>query len=143
MRPLGPEDLEECLALDQRALGGLWSPSQWLHELAEDNRPGLGIWWGAGLRAMACGWLVLDELQITAMAVDPAFRRRGLGRAVLAGLLAQGQAAGARQATLEVAAANGAARGLYAATGFQEAGIRRAYYRNGDDALIKWLRLDR
>jgi ribosomal-protein-alanine N-acetyltransferase len=62
---------------------------------------------------------------------------------VLAGLLAQGQAAGARQATLEVAAANGAARGLYAATGFQEAGIRRAYYRNGDDALIKWLRLDR
>jgi ribosomal-protein-alanine N-acetyltransferase len=75
MRPLVQEDLDHCLALDQRALGGLWSPDQWLRELTEDNRPGLGIWWGAGLRAMACGWLVLDELQITAVAVDPAFRR--------------------------------------------------------------------
>ena len=40
-----------------------------------------------------------------------------------------------------VAAPNGAARGLYAAAGFKEAGIRRAYYRNGDDALIQWLKL--
>jgi len=141
MRPLGPADLADCLALDRRALGGLWNEDQWMRELAEQNRPGLGIWRGAGLQAMACGWLILDELHITVVAVDPALRRLGLGRAVLAGLLALGQAAGARHATLEVAAPNGAARGLYAAAGFKEAGVRRAYYRNGDDALIQWLRL--
>ena len=141
IRPLRLDDLADCLDLDQRALGGLWSKDQWHRELAEENRPGLGIWREAGLRAMACGWLILDELHITVVAVDPGFRRRGLGRGVLAGLLAHGQAAGARHATLEVAAPNEAARGLYAAAGFQEAGIRRAYYRNGDDALIQWLRL--
>jgi ribosomal-protein-alanine N-acetyltransferase len=141
IRPLRSGDLADCLELDRRALGGLWSEEQWLHELDEEKRPCLGIWRGAGLQAMACGWLILDELHITVVAVDPAFRRRGLGRAVLAGLLAHGQAAGARHATLEVAAPNGAARGLYAGAGFQEAGIRRAYYRNGDDALIQWLRL--
>jgi len=141
MRPLRSEDLADCLALDQRALGGLWSEKQWLVELAEEKRLGLGIWRGAGLQAMACGWLILDELHITVVAVDPACRRRGLGRDVLEELLAHGQRAGARHATLEVAAPNGAARGLYAAAGFQEAGIRRAYYRNGDDALIQWLRL--
>jgi len=141
LRPLGPVDLAPCLDLDRRALGGLWSEGQWQRELAEEARPGLGIWQGAGLRAMACGWLILDELHITVVAVDPACRRRGLGRRVLAGLLAHGRAAGARHATLEVAAPNGAARALYAAAGFQEAGIRRGYYRNGDDALIQWLRL--
>lgn len=141
MRSLGPADLKECLALDRRALGGLWSEAQWQRELAEPNRPGLGLWGEAGLQAMACGWLILDELHITVVAVDPACRRRGLGRGVLAGLLAHGRVAGARHATLEVAAPNGAARGLYAAVGFQEAGIRRAYYRNGDDALIQWIRL--
>jgi len=141
IRPLRTADLADCLDLDRRALGGLWSKDQWQRELAEENRPGLGIWRAAGLRAMACGWLILDELHITVVAVDPAFRRRGLGRWVLAGLLAHGQATGARHATLEVAAPNGAARGLYTAAGFQEAGIRRAYYRNGDDALIQWLKL--
>jgi len=30
---------------------------------------------------------------------------------------------------------------LYAGLGFAQAGVRRAYYRNGDDALIQWLRL--
>ena len=141
IRPLQPGDLADCQELDRRALGGLWSKDQWQRELAEQDRPGLGIWRAAGLRAMACGWLILDELHITVVAVDPAFRRRGLGRGVLAGLLAHSQAAGARHATLEVAAPNGAARGLYAEMGFQEAGIRRDYYRNGDDALIQWLKL--
>jgi ribosomal-protein-alanine N-acetyltransferase len=42
---------------------------------------------------------------------------------------------------LEVAAGNPAARALYAATGFRTAGVRRGYYRNGDDALIEWLNL--
>jgi len=141
MRPLGPEHLAACLDLDRRALGGLWSEAQWRQALSEDSRPGLGIWREETLRAMACAWLILDELHITVVAVDPTFRRRGLGRGVLAALLAHGQALGARHATLEVSAANGAARGLYAGAGFQEAGIRRAYYRNGDDALIQWLRL--
>jgi ribosomal-protein-alanine N-acetyltransferase len=30
---------------------------------------------------------------------------------------------------------------LYRGLGFQDAGLRRGYYRNGEDALIQWLRL--
>jgi ribosomal-protein-alanine N-acetyltransferase len=59
----------------------------------------------------------------------------------LSALLQQGVGAGAVHATLEVAASNAAAVALYAALGFQSAGVRRGYYRNGDDALIQWLRL--
>lgn len=138
---LGPERLEACLGLDRRSLGGLWSASQWQAELADPARPVLGLLHGEQLWALASGWLILDELHITALAVDPRCRRRGLGRRVLEGLLAEGHRRGAERATLEVASSNRAARGLYRALGFREAGIRRGYYRNGDDALIQWLNL--
>jgi ribosomal-protein-alanine N-acetyltransferase len=139
--PLLPEHLLAVLALDQVALGGLWSEAQWQTELADPRRPGLGLWQDGQLQAMACGWLVVDELHITLVAVNPARRRQGLGRQVLGELLRQARNGGARHATLEVAAPNTAAVALYAGLGFAQAGVRRAYYRNGDDALIQWLRL--
>ena len=141
LRPLEPSDQLACLELDREALAGLWSPEQWLTELSDPARPGMGLWAGPQLLALACGWVVLDELHITALAVRSSHRRRGLGRRVLAGLLERGRLAGACHATLEVAHGNTAARRLYAAAGFREAGVRRHYYRNGDDAVINWLRL--
>lgn len=140
-RRLQEADLAACLALDRRALGGQWSAEQWRRELQEPARIVLGLGPNPRLLAAACGWLVVDELHIILVAVDPRQRRRGLGRALLEALLEQGRVAGARHATLEVAAGNGAARALYAGCGFQEAGVRRGYYRNGDDALIQWCRL--
>jgi len=141
LRPLKPADLEACLALDGLALGGLWTPAQWQRELEDDRRPGLGVWRGADLLAMASGWLVVDELHITLVAVAPTQRRLGLGRRVLQGLLAAARQGGAERATLEVASGNSAARALYGGCGFRDAGIRHGYYRNGDDALIQWLKL--
>ena len=140
--PLNPVDLEACLALDSLALGGLWTPGQWQRELEDERRPGLGLWRRGELLAMASGWLVVDELHITLVAVAPDQRRQGLGRLVLNGLLAAGRQGGADRATLEVASANSAARALYGNCGFRDAGLRRGYYRNGDDALIQWLKLE-
>lgn len=135
---LGPADLSECLRLDRLALGGLWTEDQWLRELMEPQRPVVGWRQGEHLLALASAWLVVDELHITAVAVHPDHRRRGLGRRVVEGLLLVGRAAGAARATLEVSLANGAARALYASLGFREVAVRRAYYSNGDDALIVW-----
>lgn len=140
-RALGLEQLQTCVDLDQRALGGLWTTEQWQRELEDPRRPCWGLLQGDALVALACGWLVVDELHITAVAVDPAQRRQGLGRQVLELLLAQAATQGAAHATLEVAAGNAAALALYGRCGFSTAGVRRAYYRNGDDALVQWRRL--
>ena len=139
---LGPDHLEVCLRLDAACLDGLWSPEQWRIELQDGQRPGLGLHCNDVLLAMACGWLVLDELHITLVAVDPCHRRRGLGGWVLRGLLAEGRRLGAERATLEVSAGNVAAQALYGHCGFRTAGVRRRYYRDGSDALIQWARLD-
>lgn len=141
--PLAPVHARACLALDQAALGGLWSLAQWQRELVEENRPGIGMGQGQDLLAMACGWLVLDELHITLVAVAPAHRRRGFGRRVLGALMDRAHRCGATRATLEVAGGNGPARGLYGALGFRTAGVRHDYYRNGEDALIQWVELKR
>jgi len=138
---LGRGDLAAVLALDRRALGGFWSPSQWGSELSAPRHVVLGLWHSADLVAIAAAALVVDELHISLVATDPDHRRRGLGRRVLAALLQQGLAHGAMHATLEVATGNTEAQGLYASLGFRSAGIRRGYYRNGDDALIQWLRI--
>jgi ribosomal-protein-alanine N-acetyltransferase len=135
--------LQACRDLDQASLGGLWSEAQWLRELEDGRRPGVGLFLSGELLALATGWLVVDELHITAVAVAPAWRRRGLGRQVLTALLRRSRGLGAERATLEVAATNLPARRLYGALGFQEAGIRHRYYGNGDDALIQWLKLTR
>ena len=139
--PLGAEHLAACMALDQACFAGLWSETHWLRELEDPRRPGVGVFHGEELLALATGWLVVEELHVTAVGVAPAWRRRGLGRRALAGLLGRARELGAERATLEVAATNPAARALYAGAGFREAGIRHGYYRNGDDALIQWRNL--
>jgi len=140
--PLASPDLGACLALDAACLGGLWSAEHWRRELEDPQRPGIGLRRGGDLLAMACGWLVLDELHITLVAVDPHCRRQGLGHRVLLELLAAGRLLGAERATLEVSAENSAAQALYRRCGFRTAGRRRRYYRDGSDALIQWIRLD-
>ena len=138
---LGPDQLEACLALDQASLAGLWTQEQWQQELSQSDRLCMGLLVDQHLIAVACGWLVVDELQISAVAVAPDQRRQGHGRHVLIALLQEARRRGAASATLEVSAANTAATTLYERCGFSTQGIRRGYYRNGDDALIQWARL--
>mgnify|MGYP006282114919 CR=1 FL=1 len=138
---LGPEHTDACLTLDEQALDGLWTREQWNRELSESRRPCFGLLDGPQLIGMACGWLVVDELHITAVAVHPERRRQGLGRLLLQALLQNASEAGALHATLEVSASNQGAVALYEACGFRTAGVRHGYYRNGDDALIQWRRL--
>jgi ribosomal-protein-alanine N-acetyltransferase len=138
---LGLEQLEACLALDLASLAGLWTRGQWRQELSQSDRLCMGLVLEQRLIAVACGWLVLDELQIGAVAVAPEQRRQGYGQRVLMALLHEARLQGATNATLEVSAANTAATGLYERCGFSTAGVRRGYYRNGDDALIQWMHL--
>lgn len=77
-----------------------------------------------------------DEAEILTLAVVPGARRRGQGGGLLAAAMAQAAARGAATMFLEVSERNAAARALYAAAGFGEAGRRRRYYADGSDALV-------
>ncbi len=77
-----------------------------------------------------------DEAEILTLAVSPEQRRRGIGSALLGAAKAHAARLGAVSMFLEVAVTNDAARALYSAHGFTEAGRRRRYYTDGTDALV-------
>ena len=80
---------------------------------------------------------VLDESDMMSLAVDPAFRRRGIARALVCALIEQLRKMGSRCLTLEVRASNESAQALYACLGFVQVGRRKNYYHHPkEDALI-------
>ena len=77
------------------------------------------------------------EAELQNIAVDPAAKRRGIGRALLTHLIAEGERGGVEVFHLEVRASNDAAIALYRSLGFQSVGLRRNYYVNPmEDALL-------
>lgn len=84
------------------------------------------------------------EAEILTLAVVPAARGRGLGRALLQAAINKAQAMGAQTMFLEVGADNPHALALYAGLGFAKVGTRKAYYSTasgGSDALVLRLSL--
>ncbi|MBQ7376963.1 MAG: ribosomal protein S18-alanine N-acetyltransferase [Clostridia bacterium] len=85
------------------------------------------------------GSLLAPEGEIYRVAVLPAYRRRGLARALLSAFLKTARAANVEELFIEVRASNSAAQGLYRSFGFAEYGVRRNYYKapNEDAVLMK------
>ncbi|RRH77282.1 GNAT family N-acetyltransferase [Falsigemmobacter faecalis] len=102
---------------------------------------------GAVLRVLPGGFVLgrvtLDEAELLSIAVDPAAQRQGLGRRLMAAFQDGSAALGAVSAFLEVAEDNTAARALYAAEGWQNAGRRRGYYRTAAGTAVDALVLTR
>ena len=68
------------------------------------------------------------EIEILTIGTRPAFRRKGIARALAAALIERVTGAGGAVIFIEVATGNAAARSLYGALGFGEVGRRKGYY---------------
>ena len=77
----------------------------------------------------------LAHVAVIGMTVRAAFRRRGIGRALLSTAVDWAPTAGYRRVELLVYARNTAAIALYEQLGFEHEGCRRAYIRDGDSYL--------
>ena len=129
-------------AIEQEVFADPWSTQDFRDCLTSDA---LFLIAEAGDSKAIGGYVVAidaaDEGEILNLAVAPARRRNGLGRALVQHVLEALSARGARQIYLEVRESNAPARALYAAYRFKEVGRRNAYYRRPvEDAIV--LRLD-
>lgn len=80
-----------------------------------------------------------DEAHILNLCVDKEFNGRGYARFLLEKLLAMGERAGAHMAFLEARPSTPRAIKLYERAGFNEVGLRKAYYESVDgreDAIV-------
>jgi [ribosomal protein S18]-alanine N-acetyltransferase len=82
-------------------------------------------------------WLIVDELHILNLAVNPGCRRRGIARRLLLEAMRLAQAGVIKTAWLEVRPSNRAALALYQSLGFEAVMTRKRYYSDtGEDAII-------
>ncbi|ONI68804.1 ribosomal-protein-alanine acetyltransferase [Kribbella sp. ALI-6-A] len=143
IRPAEPSDRPAVVKLDAACFPkDAWSERSWADEFTRPDRQVLvadapTAAEGAGRLA---GFVVLlvppgadDPVDLLRIAVDPADRRTGVGRRLLATALERHPG---RTVLLEVAASNEAAIGLYAGSGFTDISRRRGYYAGGEDAVI-------
>lgn len=137
VRRMALRDLPEVETIDRRSFPSPWPPGAYRYELTSNARAQCWVAEKDGEVAGALvGYLVLDEYQVATIAVHPAFRRQGIGRALLAHALDDAQRAGAQSAFLEVRVGNRAAQSLYSQFGFRIVGNRPKFYADGEDALI-------
>lgn len=113
-----------------QCLGILGLPGVWM-VLARDRGIPAGF---------ALSRIILDEAELLLLGVRPAFRRRGIGSALLAHIVSQAAARGARRLHLEVRDGNPALN-LYRSCGFDQIGCRPNYYRGTDGKLFDALSL--
>jgi ribosomal-protein-alanine N-acetyltransferase len=134
-------EIDAVLAIEEASFTNPWTREMYLAEL---QNTGVSFFYLArDLERRTIGfcsvWRVLDELHINNLAVLPAYRRAGIGAALLTHVLDAGARMGARRATLEVRRSNEAARQLYERFGFSVVGVRHGYYSNPvEDALVLW-----
>ena len=143
-RASGAENLSTVADLQRATFTNAWGADaiRWELENTDVARLYLMQAPGGALVAYCACWMVFDELHINSLAVDPAWRRRGLARRLLQHVLREAAASGARSATLEVRRSNEAARALYEGLGFQVEGQRSGYYQEPrEDALVLWHRV--
>lgn len=85
-----------------------------------------------------CGfWVILDEVHITTIAVQPDRRGLSLGEVQLIHILDRCLGSTVHWITLEVRRSNYAAQNLYYKYGFKSEGVRHKYYQdNREDGII-------
>ena len=138
--PMTVADLPEVHGIEQASFSVPWPDEAYRSELLANRLASYLVVRADGVDGIiAYGgiWLMVDEAHITTFAVDPAWRRQGVGETLLLALLDLALARHAREATLEVRLSNLPARRLYEKYGFRPVGLRPRYYSdNGEDALI-------
>ena len=125
---------------DMAALTGLhaqaFSPA-WSAAAIRDLFATPGVFAFASAEGFILARVAAGEAEILTLAVIPAARRHGLGRALVRSAAAHAERLGATSLFLEVGLRNKAAQALYRGLGFTGIGRRKAYYGNEDADVLK------
>jgi ribosomal-protein-alanine N-acetyltransferase len=139
--------LPRLAELEAAAFADPWSPEMLATELRHpgsvllvaSGAPGAagpGDGEGRALGGYACFRVGAGEAELLRVAVAPEARGRGIARQLIAAGFERLRAAGVASCFLEVRPGNASALAVYHALGFEPRGRRRAYYRDGSDALV-------
>ena len=136
IKPLNNNDIDLCYELDSNTIS-LWSKKQWDNELKKDGIKVIGILLSNLVIGICVFQVILDEAQINFFVVDQKYRKQGFGSYLMSYLIKQCEILNITKLLLEVSNTNVTAKKFYSRFDFATVGIRKNYYRDGSDGILK------
>ena len=137
--PARPRDASRLAAMSRRLVEAGLEPCWTAGRIARHMRHADSVVLVARAAGGVAGCAIMqfsdDAAHLSLLAVEPAWRRRGIGRRLLAWLEDTARVAGTFTIRLELRSSNQAGRAFYAALGYREMGAVRGYYQGVEDAL--------
>lgn len=145
IRNADERDLDALVKLECTCFSLPWTRGQLRCELPDERHEFLVAQGENGEILGYCAMMtVLDEGDISNVAVAPEVRRQGIGRALVEEMLRLARLRALSFVTLEVREHNEGAIALYSQAGFVPVGRRRGYYEQPrEDALLMTITFDK
>tara|TARA_B100000161_G_scaffold246283_1_gene201709 strand:+ start:234 stop:674 length:441 start_codon:yes stop_codon:yes gene_type:complete len=136
IKQINKTDIDLCYELDSNTIS-LWSKKQWASELSKEGINVFGLLLANLVIGICVFQVVLDEAQINFFVVNQEFRNKGFGTYFMKYIIKRCEKLNIRKLYLEVSRSNLIAEKFYTRFDFCTVGIRRNYYKDGSDALLK------
>ena len=136
IKEINIDQAKECHKLDALSIN-LWSYRQWEEELKREEVKALAIYIDSILVGICVFQKLFKEAQINYFSIHPKFKRKGLGKKLLTKTLVYCINIKIEKILLEVSKNNLEALCFYKYFGFETINVRKNYYLDGSDALLK------
>lgn len=143
IRKMENVDVDQVYEVEKASFATPWSKEIFEQEIVENLFAHYFVMEVDGEIAGYCGlWVVIDDAQITNIAISPKYRGNKLGEKLFLYTLKQAIRLGGRRLSLEVRASNIIAQRMYRKFGLVPGGVRKNYYTdNQEDAIVMWVNL--
>ena len=136
IKHINNKDIDLCYELDSNTIS-LWSKKQWANELKKEDVKVFGLFLSNLVIGICVFHVVLDEAQLNFFVVNQKYRGKGYGSYLMRYLIKECEKSSIKRIFLEVSNTNITAEKFYSSFDFFTVGIRRNYYKDGSDALLK------
>ena len=130
------KDIDLCYELDSNTIS-LWNKKQWANEFKKEGVKVFGILLSNLIIGICVLQVVLDEAQINFFSINKNHRKKGFGTYLMRYLIKECEKLNISKLILEVSHTNFTAEKFYSKFDFSTVGIRKGYYKDGSDALLK------
>ena len=130
------QDFELCFELDSNTIR-LWTKKQWESEFYKNGVKVVALFMGNKIIGIYVVQTIIDEAQINYFSIKKRFRRKGYGSYLMNYLVKQCKKLDTKKLLLEVSTTNSIAEDFYSKFNFLTVGIRKNYYKDGSDAVLK------
>ena len=136
IKQIHEKDIDLCYELDSKTIS-IWNKKQWANEFKKEGIKVIGILLSDLVIGICVFQVVVDEAQINFFVINQNYRKKGFGTFLMRYLIKECEKLNITKLILEVSHNNFTADKFYSRFDFATVGIRKQYYKDGSDALLK------